>query len=47
LEDRQPDNNRIPEGEVQAMRYSVALVAQLLDPIIEAMDYVSSPPPIL
>jgi hypothetical protein len=47
LEDRWPDDNQIPEGEVRAMRYSVALVVQLLDPIIEAMDYVSSPPSVL
>jgi hypothetical protein len=47
LEDRRPDDNRIPEGEVRAMRYSAALVAQLLDPIIEAMDYVSSLPSVL
>jgi hypothetical protein len=47
LEDRRSDDNRIPEGEVRAMRYSAALVAQLLDPIIEAIDYVSSPPSVL
>jgi hypothetical protein len=47
LADRRPDNLRIPEGEVRSMRYSAALVAQLLDPIISSMDYVSSPCPVL